>query len=126
MHYASPGAMDIEGLGKKIAIQLIDRGLVKNLSDLYELNEKDFLKLDLFAEKKAKNLYESIQRSKDCELANFIYALGFFSKILFETLFFLRRKQVGYKVLVLQILFTGFEAIGDTASKDFNWIAIGT
>ncbi len=53
-----------------------------------------------------------IGRWFNLKVKNFVYSLGFFSKILFETLFFLRRKQVGYKVLVFQILFTGFEALG--------------
>jgi DNA ligase (NAD+) len=76
LHYASPDAMDIEGLGESVAVQLIERGYVKSLADLYDIKASDFLMLDLFADKKAKNLHEAIQKSKDCTLANFIYALG--------------------------------------------------
>jgi DNA ligase (NAD+) len=68
--------MDIEGLGENIASQLIESGLVKELPDLYSLSHDDFMTLDLFAEKKAKNLYNSIMNTKNCSLANFIYALG--------------------------------------------------
>ena len=75
-HYASKGAMDIEGLGPKIVDLLVDTGLVKRISDLYRIKIPDLLKLPGFALKSAKNLIESIERSKERSLDRFIYALG--------------------------------------------------
>ncbi len=75
-HYASKGAMDIEGLGPKIVDLLVDKGLVKRISDLYKLTIPDLLRLPGFALKSAKNLIESIEKSKERSLDRFIYALG--------------------------------------------------
>lgn len=75
-HFASRRAMDIEGLGEKVANQLVDRGLVKDLADIYYLTKEDLLKLDGFADKSAENLLNAIEKSKDTTLARFIYALG--------------------------------------------------
>jgi len=75
-HFASRRAMDIEGLGGKTAELLVERGLVKDLSDIYYLEKKDLLGLPGFAEKSAQNLIEAIERSKNPTLARFIYALG--------------------------------------------------
>lgn len=75
-HYASKGAMDIEGLGPKIVDLLVDTGLVKRISDLYKLRKIDLLKLPGFADKAAQNLLDSIERSKERGLDRFIYALG--------------------------------------------------
>ncbi len=76
VHYASPGAMDIEGFGEKVAGQLVDSGMVKKLPDIYSLDKESLLKLELFAEKKASNLLSEINKSKVCRLDNFIWALG--------------------------------------------------
>lgn len=73
--FASKSGMDIEHLGKKIVENLVELGLVKHLSDLYRLSEKDFLQLNNFKEKAAHNLYESIQQSKKTTLARFLKAL---------------------------------------------------
>ncbi|HDD57670.1 MAG TPA: NAD-dependent DNA ligase LigA [Thermoplasmatales archaeon] len=75
-HYASKGAMDIEGLGKKNVDLLVDSGLIKRVSDLYVLKKEDLLKLPRFAEKSADNLLKGIEKSKERSLARFIYALG--------------------------------------------------
>ncbi len=75
-HFASRRAMDIEGLGGRTAELLVERGLVKDLSDIYYLEKKDLLGLPGFAEKSAQNLIEAIERSKNPTLARFIYALG--------------------------------------------------
>ena len=75
-HYASKGAMDIEGLGRKNVDLLVDSGLVRRLSDLYTLKKEDLLSLPRFAEKSAENLIEGIEKSKNQNLARFIYALG--------------------------------------------------
>lgn len=76
LHFASRNAMNIEGLGDKVAKDLLDKGIVQNPADLYYLKVEDFLKLSGFAYKKAKNLWQAIQKSKVVPLAKFIYALG--------------------------------------------------
>lgn len=76
LHFASKGAMDIDGLGEKIIDMLLDQGLVKDLPDLYRLTEGDLIPLERFAEKSAGNLVGAIQQSKTVSLDRFIYALG--------------------------------------------------
>ncbi len=75
-HYASKGAMDIEGLGPKIAEQLISAGIVRNVADIYRIKMSDLMSLEGFAEKSAQNLLDAIERSKKTSLARFLYALG--------------------------------------------------
>ena len=75
-HFASKGAMDIEHLGRKNVELLVDQGLLKNVSDIYKLKEKDLHSLPRFAEKSAENLIQAIEKSKGQGLARFIYALG--------------------------------------------------
>jgi DNA ligase (NAD+) len=79
LHYASRHAMNIDGLGDKIVDQLVDKGLVKDVADLYALKEDDVAALDRMAEKSAQNLLEEIEGSKKNSLARLIYALGIFS-----------------------------------------------
>jgi DNA ligase (NAD+) len=76
IHYASRGAMDIEGLGEKNVELLYNHGFVEHFLDLYKLKEKDLLKLPRFAEKSAQNLIAAIDKSKKTTLARFIVALG--------------------------------------------------
>jgi DNA ligase (NAD+) len=76
MHFASKGAMDIDGLGEKIIRQLVSAGLVREVSDLYRLTEGDLIPLERFAEKSAQNIIKAIQRSKRVPLHRLIYALG--------------------------------------------------
>ena len=76
IHFASRNAMNIEGLGEKVARDLVDKGLVQNVADIYYLRIPDLLKLPGFAYKKAKNLYDAIQKSKKTTLGRFLYALG--------------------------------------------------
>ena len=61
MHFASKGAMDIDGLGEKIIRQLVSAGLVREVSDLYRLTEGDLLPLERFAEKSAQNIIQAIR-----------------------------------------------------------------
>jgi DNA ligase (NAD+) len=75
-HYVGRGAMDIEGLGSKIVIQLIDAALIEDVADLYALKKEDLLQLDKFAEKKAQNLLDSIEASKQQPLERVIVGLG--------------------------------------------------
>jgi DNA ligase (NAD+) len=76
LHYASRHAMNIDGLGDKIVDQLVDKGLVKDVADLYALKEDQVAALDRMAEKSAQNLLEEIEGSKKNTLARLIYALG--------------------------------------------------
>jgi DNA ligase (NAD+) len=76
LHYASRHAMNIDGLGEKIVDQLVDKGLVKDVADLYALKEDEVAALDRMAEKSAQNLLAEIEGSKKNSLARLIYALG--------------------------------------------------
>jgi DNA ligase (NAD+) len=76
LHYASRHAMNIDGLGDKIVDQLVDKGLVKDVADLYALKEDQVAALERMAEKSAQNLLAEIEGSKKNSLARLIYALG--------------------------------------------------
>lgn len=75
-HFASRDAMDIEGLGPAIIDQLVENGLIKNVSDLYFLKRDDLISLERMAEKSADNLMNAIEKSKSRSFANLIYGLG--------------------------------------------------
>ena len=75
-HFASRGAMDIEGLGESAIIQLVKLKLVNNFLDLYKLTREDLEKLDLFKEKKIHNLLDAISKSKSRSLTQLIFSLG--------------------------------------------------
>lgn len=75
-HYASRNAMDIEGLGSKLAVVLAEEGLVRSLPDLYRLRLDDLLRLEGFAEKRAQNLLDGIERSKGQPLSRLLFGLG--------------------------------------------------
>ena len=75
-HFASRGAMDIEGLGEKVSAQLFDAKLIADPADLYFLNKEQLVGLDRQAEKSAQNLIEAIAKSQNPPLDKFIYALG--------------------------------------------------
>jgi DNA ligase (NAD+) len=68
--------MNIDGLGDKIVDQLVDKGLVKDVADLYSLKLEEVAGLERMAEKSAQNLLEEIEASKKNSLARLIYALG--------------------------------------------------
>jgi len=76
LHFASRRAMDIEGLGYKLADQLIDTDVVHNPADLYKLGVLALASLERMAEKSAQNVLGAIENSKNTTLARFIYALG--------------------------------------------------
>jgi DNA ligase (NAD+) len=76
LHFASRHAMDIDGLGDKIVDQLVAKGLVKDVADLYTLKLNTLIDLERFAEKSAQNLIDEIEASKKASLARLIYALG--------------------------------------------------
>ena len=75
-HFASRRAMDIEGLGEKLTEQLVDKGLVKNVSDIYYLTKDQISGLDRMADKSAGNIIDAIELSKGRELSRVIFALG--------------------------------------------------
>jgi DNA ligase (NAD+) len=76
MHYASRGAMDIEGLGEKNVELLYRQRLIRHFVDLYKLKYDQLVDLPRFAEKSAQNLIDAIEKSKKTTLARFLYALG--------------------------------------------------
>jgi DNA ligase (NAD+) len=76
LHFASRQTMDIEGIGLAVVEQLVDKGLVKELADIYFLKKQDLLQLELFKDKKADNLLTAIEKSKHQSLTRLIYALG--------------------------------------------------
>lgn len=75
-HFASRGAMDIEGLGEKVSAQLFHAGLIADPADLYFLEKDQLVALDRQADKSAQNLIDAIRKSKNPPLNKFIYALG--------------------------------------------------
>ena len=75
-HFASRGAMDIEGLGDQTCSQLVERGLVKTPADLYALSREQWLDLERMGDKSVDNLLAALERSKKTSLRRFIYALG--------------------------------------------------
>jgi DNA ligase (NAD+) len=68
--------MDIQGLGDKLVDQLVDRGLVRDVADLYALTCEQLLSLDRMGEKSAANLLAALEKSKTTTLARFLFALG--------------------------------------------------
>ena len=76
LHFSSRDALDIEGLGEAVIVQLVKSGLLESLVDIYKLKVNDLLGLKLFKEKKANNLLAAIQKSKNQSLARLIFALG--------------------------------------------------
>ncbi|MEA1965399.1 MAG: NAD-dependent DNA ligase LigA, partial [Candidatus Aerophobetes bacterium] len=75
-HHAQRTAMDIEGLGDKLIEQLVDRGLVRDVVDLYKLNLSTLSSLERMGKKSAENLLSQIEESKNRSLARLIFALG--------------------------------------------------
>jgi DNA ligase (NAD+) len=76
LHFASRHVMDIDGLGESLVNQLTERGLVKNVADLYRLTKDDLLLLDRMGEKSADNVLREIEASKKLSLERVIYGLG--------------------------------------------------
>jgi DNA ligase (NAD+) len=74
--FGSRGALDIEGLGEKLIDQLVERGMVKDIADLYSLSKEELANLDRMAEKSAQNLLDALARSKEATLPRCLTALG--------------------------------------------------
>ena len=76
IHWSSKGAMDIDGLGEKVATRFFDLGLIKDPADIYDLREEQISPLEGFGEKSAENLIRGIERSKEQPFPRVLYALG--------------------------------------------------
>ena len=76
IHWASKGAMDIEGLGEKVATRFFDLGLIKDAADIYRLEAGQIVPLEGFGEKSAENLIKAVERSKERPFSRVLYALG--------------------------------------------------
>lgn len=103
-HFASRRAADIEGLGEKLVDQLVDKGLVRRISDLYHLTKEQLASLERMGDKSAQNLLEQLERSKGMSLARLIYALGI--------------RYVGEHVA--EVLAERFDSIEALASADYE------
>jgi DNA ligase (NAD+) len=76
LHFASRGVMNIDGMGDALVTQLTDRGLVKNVADLYKITKADLLSLERMGDKSAQNILGEIENSKKLPLERVIYGLG--------------------------------------------------
>ncbi|MGA3325059.1 MAG: NAD-dependent DNA ligase LigA [Terriglobia bacterium] len=76
LYFAGRRAMNIDGLGEALVDQLVDKGLVHDVADLYDLTHQQLADLERMGDKSAQNLLDEIQRSKQAELARVIFALG--------------------------------------------------
>jgi DNA ligase (NAD+) len=76
IHWSSRAAMDVEGLGEKVATRLFDLGLAKDVAEIYDLRPEQLEPLEGFGEKSAENLVRAIERSKEHPFSRVLYALG--------------------------------------------------
>ena len=76
LHFASRGVMNIDGMGDALVNQLTERGLVKNVADIYKLTKADLLSLERMGDKSAQNILDEIENSKKLPLERVIYGLG--------------------------------------------------
>ena len=76
IHWASKSAMDIDGLGEKLATRLFDLGLIRDVADVYDLEPEQLVPLEGFGDKSAENLIRAIETSKDRPFSLVLYALG--------------------------------------------------
>lgn len=76
LHFASRKALDIEGLGEKLVMQLVEKDLVRSVADLYRLDREQLVGLERMGEKSADNLLAQLQRSRQPPLDRLLFALG--------------------------------------------------
>ena len=76
IHFASRGAMNIDGLGEKFVHQLYDAKLISDVADLYTLKKEELIELDRVGHKKAENLLNAIEASKEAPLQKLLFGLG--------------------------------------------------
>jgi DNA ligase (NAD+) len=118
IYFASKHAMDIEHMGEKIAGQLMEKGLVCRMSDIYLLDEEKLAQLEGFKEKSIRNLLESIGRSRACSLARFIMGLGIkyvgteTADLLAETV-----QDLDHLLNITEEKLMGIEGIGEKTAK---------
>jgi len=104
-HFASRKAIDIEGLGSKLVVQLVESGLVQSIADLYKLDRDQLIELERMGEKSADNLLVELERSKTPDLDRLLYALGI--------------REVGeVTARSLALHFTSLEKIIDASEED--------
>ncbi|MCG8632763.1 MAG: NAD-dependent DNA ligase LigA [Desulfobacterales bacterium] len=75
-HFVSKKGLDVDGLGKKIVVQLVEEGMLKSFADIFTLDETALASLDRMGEKSAANLVKAIDAAKNVSLPRFIFALG--------------------------------------------------
>lgn len=75
-HYGSRAALDIDGLGEKTVAALVEKGLVRDVADLYHLEPDDLISVERFGQRSAQHLVDEIQATKNPPLSRFLYALG--------------------------------------------------
>lgn len=76
LHFAGRGAMDIDGLGESVARQLLDKGMINDVADIYYLGKERLLTIEHFADKAAENLVAAVGHSKERPLSRVLFALG--------------------------------------------------
>ena len=108
VHFVSKEAMDIDGLGYKIVEQLIEKGLIKNIADIYTLSLEDVASLKKNGRKFAGNLIDSIEKSKKQDLFHVINALGI--------------RQVGIKVA--KVLAKKYKTMEELSNASFESLAL--
>jgi DNA ligase (NAD+) len=109
MHFVSRNAMDIDGFGTVVLEQLLERKKIQTLADIYRLTYNDFAVLELFKEKKAKNLAKAIAESKKQPLSKLLFALGI--------------RHIGEKVSeIIAKKFKNIEALFNANIEDFTQI----
>lgn len=106
IHFSSRGAMDIEGLGEAVVIQLVGKGLIKKPSDIYDLKAEQIADIERMGEKSAANLINAIKNSKKNELWRLIFGLGI--------------RHIGEKAAkLIESSFDGMESIAKASKDDF-------
>lgn len=120
-HFACKDGMDIEGFSEMTASFLYEERGVKNFSDLYRLREEDLLSLPSFQKKKAKNLIDAIQKSKNIPLHRFIFAIGIdgIGKVAGKDLAAYCQDVQKLKTLTAEELI-GLENIGEITAKNIE------
>ena len=109
-HFASRGAMNIEGLGESLVDQLVDRGLLSDVADIYTLTAPGLEVLERMGEKSATNLVEQIERSKQNEFWRVLYGVGI--------------RHVGDRAAqVLARTFGSLDALGAASSEDLEQVS---
>lgn len=108
-HFASRGAMDIEGLGERMAYTLFETGLVRDISGVYDLTVEQLTGLERMGQKSAENLLKGIEKSKERPLQNVLFALGI--------------RHVGYETArLLAEHFGSLDAILDASPEELQQV----